>query len=543
MTELPQQRAKLAYLQQSLQSDILKTPSKSFGEEIQISGLSYDSRHIRSGDLFFALTGEVTDGHRYIQEALERGALAVVGERPVENLPVPYIQVPDSRRALSRIAAAFYGYPARKLTVIGVTGTDGKTTTANLIYQILLAAGFRAGLISTVNAVIGEEIIDTGFHVTTPEATDIQRYLFQMVSSSLSHVVLEATSHGLAQHRVADGDFVIGVVTNITHEHLDYHHSYEAYRSAKASLFDLVAAKKPKSSPDVRCAVVNRDDSSYSYLSDYIQKSWRQEYGEANLIRYGLKGPAEVSAESIATIEEGITFVAVGADFRLPVLCHLWGEYNVSNCLAAIASTVQALGIDPIIAVQGINNLKSLPGRMELIDLEVNFLPIVDFAHTPNALRRSLVAVRQLPEYQARPGRVIAVFGSAGLRDKEKRRMMAEISAELADITILTAEDPRTEPLDGILVEMSLGCESKGGVEGQTFWRIRDRGEAIRLAVGMARAGDVVIALGKGHEQSMCFGETEYAWDDRLAMRAAISELSGSDGPEMPYLPTQDEAG
>jgi UDP-N-acetylmuramoyl-L-alanyl-D-glutamate--2,6-diaminopimelate ligase len=217
----------------------------------------------------------------------------------------------------------------------------------------------------------------------------------------------------------------------------------------------------------------------------------------------------------------------------LPVETHLIGEYNVSNCLAAITATVEGLGLKPEDARGGIAALPGIPGRMELIELGQDFLAIVDFAHTPNALRRALEAARQLTH-----GRVICVFGSAGLRDRLKRRMMAETSAELADLTVLTAEDPRTESLDDILAEMAAGALARQGVEGRTFWRIPDRGAAIRFALGLAEPGDVVMACGKGHEQSMCFGETEYPWDDRIAMRAALSDLLGIPGPAMPRLPT-----
>lgn len=541
MIDVSPSPVKLKYLLDNIPEGLASPVNPVPSADVLIAGLAYDSRHLRSGDLFFALVGGETDGHRFIPKAIEQGAAAIVGEQDIESIPVPYVQVTNSRLALAHLSAAFYDFPARKLTVIGITGTDGKTTTANLIHQILLAAGLRSGLISTVHAVIGEEIIDTGFHVTTPGAPDIQRLLASMVSEGLSHVVLETTSHGLAQNRVAASDFDVGVVTNITHEHLDYHGSYEAYRSAKASIFDHMATRYAKSVEDIRYAILNIDDISYDYLEKYIQQGRLTRFGEIQMASYGLQPPADVFAENVRESWESIKFIAGGPGFRIPVICHLPGTYNLFNCLAAIASTAVALGIDPVIAADGINNLKSIPGRMERIDLGTDFLTIVDFAHTPNALERSLLAIRQIHDAKEKRGRVIAVFGSAGLRDKAKRRMMAEVSANLADISILTAEDPRTESLDGILAEMSSGCISRGGKEGRTFWRVRDRGKAIRFAISMAKPGDVVIAFGKGHEQSMCFGETEHAWDDRTAMRAAVAEYLGIDGPEMPYLPTQDD--
>ncbi len=514
------------HLVQNLPPELGKAALKAQPLPAMVTGIALDSRQVRPGNVFVALTGGSTDGHGYIPEAVQRGAVVIVGEKPMGGLAVPYLQVAHSREALACLAAAFYDLPARRLTVIGVTGTDGKTTTTNLIYRIMLDAGLRAGMISTVNAVIGDQELDTGFHVTTPEAPDVQNYLAQMVEAGITHVVLEATSHGLAQGRVTACDFDLGVVTNITHEHLDYHGTYEAYREAKGRLIASLADTPSKAQGNYRLAVLNRDDSSHDYLAQLVQQR----------VSYGMHPQADLRGVEIEERADGLRFVAKGAGMRMAVSSPLLGEYNVSNCLAAIGATVSGLGLDPQAAQAAIANFTGISGRMERIDLGQDFLAIVDFAHTPNALKVALSAARKMVGGR---GRVIAVFGSAGLRDRMKRRMMAEISVEQADLTILTAEDPRTESLDKILAEMAAGAAGRGGVEGHTFWRVPDRGEAIRHALRIAKAGDVVIALGKGHEQSMCFGETEYKWDDRIAMRAALSELLAIRGPSMPYLPTQ----
>lgn len=512
---------------------------------ISVRQVVMDSRQAGPGALFVAVKGETSDGHRYIQNALERGAAAIIGTQPIEGLPAPYFQVTDSRLALARVAAAFYGYPARKMTMIGVTGTDGKTTTSNLIFSILKAAGFRTGMISTVNAVIGEEILDTGFHVTTPDAPDIQSYLHRMAMEGSTHCVLEATSHGLAQGRVEACDFDLAAVTNITHEHLDYHGSYEAYREAKGKLFSSLSRTLPKTFKPPRGAALNRDDRSYDYLAGITQ---------VQALTYGLGEAAQVRARQVSWDQDGVRFRAEGLDctgetFDFPIYSRLAGGFNVSNCLAAITLCRGLLRLDDAAVQRGIADLPGVPGRMERINLGQPFTAIVDFAHTPNALKRALEAAREMvaaddfeemggnPADTAPGRRVIAVFGSAGLRDHQKRRMMAETSAELADLSVLTAEDPRTESLAAILAEMAAGAESRGGRESETFWRIPDRREAIRFALQQARPGDLVIVCGKGHEQSMCFGTVEYPWDDRIAMRAALSEMLGIDGPEMPALP------
>ena len=473
-----------------------------------------DSRQVARGGVFVARAGGSVDGHRFIAQAVASGAAAVVGERPAEAVGaggVPYAQVEDAGAALPWLSAAYHGFPARRLVMIGVTGTDGKTTTVHLIYHILRAAGLRAGMVSTVKAVIGDEEIDTGLHVTTPPAPEVQAYLARMVEAGLTHAVLEATSHGLAQGRVEACEFDIAAMTNVTHEHLDFHATWEAYRDAKARLFALLGAAARKPGVD-KWAILNRDDPTHEHFARVS--------GHDRALTYSALGDAraDLGAADVQVAPEATRFVLRRGDDQMALETRLVGRFNVANALAA-AGVASALGIGPGAIRQGIAETPPVPGRMERIDAGQDFLAIVDFAHTPNALRRALEAARGMVPAG---GRVIAVFGSAGLRDRAKRRMMAEVSAELADLTVLTAEDPRTESLEAILAEMAAGCASRGGVEGRTFWRVPDRGEALAFACSMARAGDAVIACGKGHEQSMCFGSVEYPWDDREAMRAAM---------------------
>jgi UDP-N-acetylmuramoyl-L-alanyl-D-glutamate--2,6-diaminopimelate ligase len=462
--------------------------------------------------VFIARKGASIDGHDLIGAAVARGAAAVVGERPPDQVacPVPYAQVADAQHAIGPLAAAYYGYPSRQLVIVGVTGTDGKTTTTNLIFNILKTAGINAGMISTVSAIIGDEEMPTGLHVTTPSAPEVQMYLRRMVDAGLTHCVLEVTSHGLAQGRVGGVDFDMAVLTNITHEHLDFHGSFENYRAAKGLLFKSLSETYRKAGIS-KCAVVNAADPNAGYFLQFPADSH---------LRYGIDMPAiEITCDTPIYTPQG-THIAVhiAPDTHIPIQSALVGRFNVENTLAAVGAAY-ALHCSADAIKAGIASMPPVPGRMERIDEGQNFTAIVDFAHTPNALKRALETARSLiPEDR----RVIAVFGSAGLRDREKRYLMAEVSAELADITVLTAEDPRTESLDMILQVMADSMISKGGVEGQTFYRVPDRGAALAFACSLARPGDLVIACGKGHEQSMCFGTVEYPWDDRAALRAAL---------------------
>jgi len=517
-------------LKQLLQSANIAYKSKSELASIDISGIQSDSRKIEIGNLFIAYRGDEYDGHLFIESAISNGAAAVIGSEDLHPVGVPYIIVKDSRKSMAYIAAAFFGYPARELTVIGVTGTDGKTTTVNLIYEILNAHGISTGMISTVKARIGKEELDTGFHVTTPESPTIQQLLKKMVQEGLTHVVLEATSHGLDQDRVDACEFDIGVVTNITHEHLDYHKDYDGYFSAKFNLIEKLAKTAPKEHGSYRTAVINHDDISYKRILERVEK---QRLESIRLVEYGLDNRS-LGASDITSSPTEMCFELHMNNQNYHVETSLLGKYNVSNILAAVGGVSSAIDLNPGITIDAIAKFAGVPGRMEQINIGQDFIAIVDFAHTPNALKVALETARDITAK-----RVIAVFGSAGLRDREKRRLMAAVSAKLADITIFTAEDPRTEDLDCILAEMIAVAVSNGAVTGRTAFSVPDRGEAIKKAVSLATADDLVIACGKGHEQSMCFGKIEYPWDDRNAMRAAISEYLGIDGPKMPYLPTQ----
>jgi UDP-N-acetylmuramoyl-L-alanyl-D-glutamate--2,6-diaminopimelate ligase len=502
-----------------------------------ITLITTDSRQVIPGALFVAYPGVSVDGHNFIASAIERGAVAIVGEQELtidDRQPtavddsafinhgpssmvrgLPYLKVRDGREAFAWLNAAWHGFPARQLTMIGVTGTDGKTTTSNLIHAILTAANIKAGLISTVNAVIGDRVLDTGLHTTTPDANDVQRYLAEMVAAGMTHCVLETTSHGLAQHRVDACEFDVAVVTNITHEHLDVHGSLEAYRAAKGILFTSLATAMNKGVR--KAAILNNDDFSNTYLRDWIETAGNCGAQCPTIVTYAIRQPAEWTAIDLEYRTDAIHFNAIGSGRSIEIATPLVGEFNVSNCLAALAATVDGLGIGLSAARSGLAAFKGIPGRMERIDEGQSFTAIVDFAHTPNALDRAIAAARAMTD-----GQIIVAFGCAGLRDREKRTLMGEVAGRAADKIIVTAEDPRTESLDEIIDITAQALIAQSRVEGVDFWRVPDRGEALARACALARPGDVVLACGKGHEQSMCFGEIEYPWDDREALRAAL---------------------
>ncbi len=514
--------------------------------DVEVNGIVADSRQVTPDALFVAYRGVGTDSHRFIPDAIARGATVIVGETPIPDMRAPnviYLQVRDGREALGRLSAAWEGHPGRRLKLVGVTGTDGKTTTANVLHGILRAAGLNASLISTVNAVIGEQTYETGLHTTTPDAPDVQRYLAQMVQAGTEVAVLETTSHGLAQHRVTGCAFDVAVVTNITHEHLDFHGSYEAYRVAKAMLFRMLGESERK--PGLRkTRVLNADDASYPYLLGIPAERTLIYHREARPLQPVPEGAfAEIIARNIRQDATGLHFDVELRPELTSAAPQFWalnspliGEYNVSNILAACGAAI-ALGVDPATIAKGVSRVAGIPGRMERIYRGQDFTAIVDFAHTPNALAHVLKTARNLIEPE--DGHVIVVFGSAGLRDRAKRGLMGEAAAQHADFTIITAEDPRTEELATILEETAAAMRRMGRVEGQDFTRIPDRQRAILHAVQRAQPGDIVLVCGKGHEQSMCFGVVEHPWRDQDALTWALDTVCGAATSAPPHiLPT-----
>lgn len=500
--------------------------------DVEISAITPDSRQVTPGALFVAIRGVEVDGAQFIPDVLARGAVAIVAESALtypHTHTLPYILIPDSRAALALLSAAWQHYPSRNLRVVGVTGTDGKTTTCTLIENILLAAGHTVGTITTVAAHIGAQEIDTGFHTTTPDAPDVQRYLAQMVQAGAEHAVIEATSHGLAQHRLDAVDFDIAVVTNITHEHLDYHGTWENYRDAKAMLFRALTTtrRKPRTN---KVAVLNADDNARGVF-DYLRGIEADEYvvysvaGQGEGER-GSKGAGEnvlfISARGVEHSADGLEFVVDTPFGELAITSPLLGRYNVSNILAAVgAGIARRIPFDAI--QRGVALTRAIVGRMERIERGQPFTVIVDFAHTPYALENALTTARELTR-----GRLIVVFGCAGLRDAQKRAWMGRLAGRLADLAVVTAEDPRTEALDAINAEIARGLDEVGRVRDRDYFIVDDRGRAIEFAIReLARAGDLVIVTGKGHERSMCFGATEYPWSDQKAVAKSLGRVAG----------------
>lgn len=469
---------------------------------VLVTGVTYDSRTVTAGDLFAALPGSDFDGHDYIDGAVKRGAVAILAEREVDA-GVPVIVVPDSRAALAPLSVRFYGNPGRELSLIGLTGTDGKTTTSYLVHDILRSSGRQTGVIGTVGIEIGDGTRHQLPHQTTPESNLIQRYLREMLDRKTTDAVLEATSHGLHMHRLDGAAFNVAGVTNITHEHLEYHGTIEQYRLAKAILIRRVAAEGG-------IVVLNADDEGARSMAAYADG--------ATIRWYSMHDPAaDLFAADIVADGEGCRFTLHTEGGSRPVSLPALGEFNVANALCAIGVT-RAVGVGLPEIVAALGSASGVPGRMTRIDEGQPFSVVVDYAHTPESLDKILALLRRL--YPS--GRLLVVSGSAGERDRAKRPLQGAVMARRADLTIVTSEDPRNEDPNAIIDEIAGGALGEGAVDGESLYRITDRREAIAIAFRIAQPGDCVLLAGKGHETSMIWGFEHRPWDEIAVAREEL---------------------
>jgi UDP-N-acetylmuramoyl-L-alanyl-D-glutamate--2,6-diaminopimelate ligase len=473
----------------------------------EITSLAYDSRAVKPGALFVALAGSKADGHDYVAAACSRGAAAVLIEKDV---PVPagvvILKVPDSRAAMLAITPYFYDYPSRKLRLIGVTGTNGKTTTPHLIRAILRKAGLRTGLIGTIHTIIDDRTLPV--KNTTPDVIDLQATFADMVAAGVSHAIMEVSSHALALGRTSGSEFDIGVYTNITRDHLDFHHTFENYIAAKAELFKLISA--PGATKTNKAAVVNTDDPNARIMLAV---------SACRRITYGVNSPADLTAAAISVRDRGASFTVKGPGGDLPLDLKITGIFNIYNVLAAIGAA-HAEGISLETIKHALEEFTSVPGRFELVDAGQEFAVIVDYAHTPDSLENVLRTARQ---FAAR--RIIVVFGCGGDRDRTKRPIMGQIAMDLGDIVIATSDNPRSEEPAAILAEIEVGLKEKQ-TAAKGYEIIVDRRAAIAHALSLAAPGDVVIIAGKGHETYQVLKDKTIDFDDRAVAREIIKEMN-----------------
>lgn len=511
-----------------------------------ITSLVEHTQDISPQSCFVARVRATSDGHAYIPKAIEQGATTIIGQmtwKQLENTHpqlkkhknILYLQVPDSAQAQAWLATAWFNFPSQKLIVIGITGTDGKTTSANITYQLLKQAGLKTGLLSTINAQIGDNEQETGLHVTTPEAPKVQYYLDQMVKAGLTHCILETTSLGLIQHRITGVQYDIAAITNLTPEHLDYHKTMESYAQSKGLLFDNLSNSglPPKQTIIPKTSIINAEQKQAQYFSSFPADQ---------TFLYQLSAPAKpivttnptttITATDIQLHPDHSSFTINNQGQSLPIKTTLLGRFNIYNSLLAY-SIAQSLNISDHNIQKTFRNLPTFNGRMQRINQGQSFTVIVDFAHTPNGLQEALQAAKNLTT-----GKIIVVFGSAGKRDQLKRSTMGKIAASLADIIILTAEDPRNETVEKITGEIIQGIQETSN--NKPIYSIPDRGQAIYKACQLAYPQDLVIICGKGHEKSLCFDQTEYPWDDQEAARLAINSLQQKQPMPDLGLPTFD---
>lgn len=475
-------------------------PSVNDFHDPDITSIEMDSREVKTGSLFVCVKGYTVDGHDFAQKAVENGASAIVAERELD-VSVPVTIVRNSQRALSVLSDAFYGQPTKQLQLIGITGTNGKTSTSHMVDEILKKAGKRTGLIGTMYIKIDEETFPV--KNTTPESVTLQKTFKKMNDKHVDTAIMEVSSHALSMGRVHGCDYDIAVFTNLTQDHLDYHKTMDEYRQAKSLLFSQLGGafnhEKPKR------AILNADDEASAYY---------EKVTAAHISTYGIKNDADVMAKHIKTTAQGTSFELVTNKGTKPITISLVGQFNVYNVLAAVATCI-ASGIPFETVAEAVEELHGVRGRFELVNKNQEFPVIVDYAHTPDSLENVLKTCKDMTE-----GKVFVVVGCGGDRDKTKRPKMAKIAVQLADEPIFTSDNPRSEDPLAILRDM------EAGVENEYYHSIANREQAIFFAIANARKGDVVLIAGKGHETYQQIGAETFDFDDAEVAARAIVELN-----------------
>jgi UDP-N-acetylmuramoyl-L-alanyl-D-glutamate--2,6-diaminopimelate ligase len=469
---------------------------------IEIQQVACDSRKVQQGALFFALHGAKADGNAFIQDALKRGAAAIASEGAAPGkfpAKVAWIQVREARKALAITAANFFGHPASGLQLVAVTGTNGKTTTTSVVDAIVKASGAKTGLFGTI--AYQTPLGDYPAPNTTPESVDLQGFLAEIRDAGGKYAVLEASSHSLAMDRLWGCHFHAAVFTNLTREHMDYHKTFEDYFEAKKRLFEGTGAGPPE------VGVVNTDDEFGKRLAGVAKQT----------VTYGLESDAEITAKKFQLTFDGLSFTAHTPNGKVQVVSRLVGRINVYNLLAAVGAA-QALGLSNEVIEKGIRNLESVSGRFQRIDLGQPFFVVVDYAHTDDALENLIRTARELNP----KGRIITLFGCGGLKDRTKRPVMGEVTGRLSDLTILSSDNPRTEDPLKIISDIIVGLQKTAG----KYLIEPDREKAIGVAMDEARAGDIVLLAGKGHENYQILADQTLEFDDREMARRALRQRS-----------------
>lgn len=468
-----------------------------YGTIPHISGISYDSRKVQHGDLFVAITGLKQDGHDFVAQASQQGATAALVERFLPDVPVPQVVVKNTRYALGIVSANFYDHPGTKVRVLGITGTNGKTTTTYLVKSILEAAGYKVGLVGTILTMIGDQVLKSDR--TTPESLDLQRLLAKMVEQDVDYAVMEVSSHALELHRTVGLPFGSALFTNLSQDHLDFHPTMDEYFLAKANLFTNLQGP----------AILNMDDLWGRKLKELCQ---------GQVVGFAIHEAASFQAQKIELENSGVSYILDSDGRQIPIKLKLTGQFNIYNSLGA-AALCASEGVSLEQIKQGLENLTGVPGRFERIANDRGLNVIVDYAHTPNGLENILNSARELVS----KGRIILVFGAGGDRDHSKRPLMGQVAAKLADLVIITADNPRSEDPMEICSSIEKGLLS---IQPQVNYEIEvNRRSAIEKAIALATPDDIVIIAGKGHETYQEFAQGQVHFDDGEEVRKAIKEL------------------